>query len=116
MLTREFADHFAAEWVAAWNSHDLARILAHYASDFEMASPMIALVAGETSGVLRGHEAVGRYWRAALARAPQLHFTVLGTFVSAQSVALHYQGVRGPVVEVFTFNAQGLVTRAAAHY
>lgn len=116
MLTRDLADHFAAEWVAAWNSHDLARILAHYAPDFEMASPLIAKLAGEPSGVLRGHAAVGAYWRAALARTPELHFTLLSVFVSAHSVALHYEGVRGPVIEVFEFNADGLVQRAAAHY
>lgn len=32
------------------------------------------------------------------------------------SIALHYQGVRGPAVEVFFFDDAGLVSRAAAHY
>jgi ketosteroid isomerase-like protein len=39
MMTAEFAAQFAEEWIAAWNSHDLDRILSHYADDFEMASP-----------------------------------------------------------------------------
>jgi hypothetical protein len=38
MLTRDFAEHFAADWIAAWNAHDLEHILAHYA-DFGMSSP-----------------------------------------------------------------------------
>ena len=28
-ITREFAEGFAGEWIAAWNAHDLERILAH---------------------------------------------------------------------------------------
>lgn len=116
MLTREFADRFAAEWIDAWNSHDLDRILAHYAEDFTMASPRIALVAGEPSGVLCGREAVGAYWKRALELAPSLRFELLATFVGAGSVVLHYEGVRGPATEVFFFGPDGRVSWAAAHY
>ena len=53
---------FAGEWVAAWNAHDLGRILDHYADDFEMTSPYIVTLAGEPGGTLRGKAAVGAYW------------------------------------------------------
>lgn len=115
-LDRGFADHFAADWIAAWNSHDLDRILAHYHPDFEMSSPHIVAIAGEPSGRLRGRAAVGAYWAKALARLPDLHFRLIGCYLGADSVALHYQGVRGPAVETFFFDPQGLVVRAAAHY
>jgi ketosteroid isomerase-like protein len=52
------AHHFAAEWIDAWNAHDLDRVLAHYADQFEMSSPFIARIAGEASGSLRGKKAV----------------------------------------------------------
>jgi len=116
MLTRAWAEHFAEEWIAAWNSHDPARILGHYRDDFTMASPRIADIGGEPSGVLHGKAAVGRYWAKALAALPGLRFTLLATFVGADSVALHYEGARGPAVEVFFFDDAGLVVRAAAHY
>jgi ketosteroid isomerase-like protein len=32
---------FAEEWIASWKSHDLDRILAHYADDVEVTTPMI---------------------------------------------------------------------------
>jgi ketosteroid isomerase-like protein len=116
MISREQADHFAHEWIEAWNSHDLDRILAHYSDDFVMASPRIALLTQERSGVLRGKPAVAAYWAKALALAPDLRFTLLATFVGADSVAIHYQGPRGPAIEVFFLDPQGLVCRAAAHY
>lgn len=116
MLTRERADAFAREWIEAWNSHDLDRILAHYSDDFVMSSPRIAVVAQEPSGVLGGKFAVARYWEKALALAPDLHFELVSTFVGADSIAIHYRGPQGPRVEVFFFNRAGQVCRAAAHY
>lgn len=116
MITRDFAEHFAAEWVAAWNAHDLPRILSHYADDFEMASPYIAQIADEPSGVLKGKAAVGAYWQAALARMPELRFELKEILVGAQSLTLYYRGARGMAAEVFFFDGKGLVSKAAAHY
>lgn len=61
MLDQNFADLFADDWVDAWNAHDLDRILSHYIDDFEMTSPVIIKVAGETSGRLRGKENIRAY-------------------------------------------------------
>lgn len=116
VLDRAFAERFAAEWVAAWNSHDLGRILSHYHPEFEMSSPRIVQIVGEPSGRLRGHAAVGAYWAQALALLPELHFTLIDTFLGTDSITLHYEGPRGPAAEVFFFDLQGRVVRAAAHY
>ena len=32
---------FAEEWITAWNTHDLDRILSHYAEDIVFRSPVI---------------------------------------------------------------------------
>lgn len=111
-----FAERFAGEWIAAWNSHDLDRILAHYQDDFEMSSPFIALIAGEPSGRLKGKPAVRAYWAKALKLVPNLHFELVQAFAGAGSIAIHYQGHRGPVVEVLHFGPGGKVRAAFAHY
>ena len=54
MITREQAERLASEWIAAWNDHDLERILAHYTDDFTMSSPRIAVVAHEPSAQYLG--------------------------------------------------------------
>ena len=51
-MDSKFANKFAAEWIAAWNAHDLPRVLSHYTEDFEMSSPKIVQIAGEASGRL----------------------------------------------------------------
>jgi len=116
MIDPDFAHRFAAEWIDAWNRHDLDAILAHYADDFEMRSPLIAQFAGEPSGRLSGKAAVGAYWSEALQRLPQLHFHLLHVFCGVGSLLLHYQGARGPAAEWFAFGPDGKVIHAAAHY
>ena len=117
MLTQQFAHRFAAEWIAAWNPHDLRRILAHYADDFEMSSPFIVKYAGEPSGTLQGKDAVGRYWQQTLKRIPDLHFTLIDALFSVESICLYYRSVfEMRAVEWLRFNDEGKVSKAVAHY
>lgn len=116
-ITASFAEEFARDWVEAWNTRDLPRVLAHYTEDFEMSSPFIAQFTGEPSGRLKGKKNVAAYWRAALERLPNLRFELLQVFTGASSVVLVYQTSFGrKAAETFFFNQAGLVERAAAHY
>lgn len=110
------AERFAAEWAAAWNSHDLERILAHYTEDVEFASPKIVELLGEPSGVARGKEALRAYWRKGLELLPELHFVVEEVRASTDSVVIAYRNERGRgVTEVLTFRGD-LVCRGFGAY
>lgn len=116
-MERSFADRFAADWISAWNAHDLERVLSHYADDFEMSSPLIVRIAGEPSGTLRGKATVRAYWSKALELLPDLRFELISVLVGARSITLYYQGVRNRrVAEVFHFGPDEKVTSAFAHY
>ncbi|MGE5453193.1 MAG: nuclear transport factor 2 family protein [Acidobacteriota bacterium] len=116
-MDKQATAHFAEDWIAAWNAHDLERVLAHYSDDFEMSSPVITQVTGNTDGRLKGKQAVGAYWAKALALFPDLKFIPICTLVGVNSVVIHYQGATGKrVAEVFSFDDAGLVCRAHAHY
>ncbi|HEY6942137.1 nuclear transport factor 2 family protein [Dokdonella sp.] len=116
MLTAAFAASFAREWIDAWNAHDVDRVLAHYADDFELASPFIASIAGVPEGRLVGKGAVRAYWAEALRRMPTLHFRLITCFVGVESLVIHYQGVSGPAAETLVFGVDRRVIRAYAHY
>lgn len=116
MIDKSFADHFATDWIDAWNAHDLDRVLSHYADDFEMSSPVIVKIAGEPTGILKGKDAVGAYWAKALQLIPDLHFELVATLIGVNSITLYYNGVRGPSAEVFHFDRNGKVINAYAHY
>ena len=61
----------------AWNSHDLDRIMSHYADDFQMTSPFIVTMMNEPTGTIKGKENVRAYWFKALERLPDLHFDLI---------------------------------------
>ena len=111
-----FARRFAQEWIAAWNSHDMERILAHYDDEFEMNSPIIRVLAGEPSGKLRGKTAVGAYWTKALEKTPDLRFELVTALAGVDSVTIYYRGHRGLCAEVLHFGPSGKVRAAFAHY
>lgn len=111
-----FAERFATEWVAAWSSHDLDRILAHYEDDFETSFPLIRTMAGEPSGKLRGKAAVRAYWARALQALPDLRFEPVQALAGADSVTICYKGHRGLTAEVLHFGPDGKVRAAFAHY
>jgi ketosteroid isomerase-like protein len=116
-VDQQFAEHFASNWVAFWNAHDLERILSHYADDFEMSSPVIVQIANEPTGTLRGKAAVGAYWDKALQLIPDLKFELLTILVGVGSITLYYMGARSRLAaEVFHFGPDLKVTRAFAHY
>lgn len=117
MLDVEFARQFAREWIAAWNAHDLERILSHYTEDFEMTSPLIVERMGEATGTFKGKAAVRPYWERGLRVQPPLHFELEAVFVGVRSVTLLYRSnTRGRVTEVIEFDEQRRACRGTAHY
>jgi len=116
MIDKKFAEGFASDWIASWNSHDLNRILSHYSDQFEMSSPVIIQIVGEPSGRLKGKIAVGAYWAKALQVLPDLRFELLTILIGVDSITLYYKGARGLAAEVFHFGPDRKVVRAYAHY
>jgi ketosteroid isomerase-like protein len=107
----------AREWIAAWNSRDLNRVLALYTDDSEMSSPKIAALGFDDSGTLRGTDALRAYWSKALTFRPHLHFTLIETFVSPDSIALLYHDEAGKqVCEYLRLDDTGLIRQASGNY
>lgn len=115
VMTRESALAFARDWIDAWNSHDLERILAHYSEDFEMRSPLIQERMNEPSGVLKGKNRVRPYWAIGLQAQPPIKFELQGVYVGASSIAITYFSVgRGMRTEVVIFDETGKVVSGNA--
>jgi hypothetical protein len=116
-MTEAEAQDFAQQWIAAWNSHDLNRILSHYADDVEVTSPLVETVLGPGRVTIRGKPAVREYWSAGLAKYPDLYFRLFRAYAGPRSVVLHYQSVQALVgAECMEFDGAGLIRRVLAHY
>jgi len=116
-MTADEAESFAREWTAAWNSHDLDRIMSHYSEDVELTSPLVSRILGEGQHTVRGKAALRAYFKKGLDAFPDLTFVLWGAYPGVNSVVVHYQSVRGmKSAEVMVFDAQGKVCRVRAHY
>lgn len=117
MIDKEFAHKFAEDWVESWNSHNLERVLSHYSDDFEMTSPFIASMAGESSGTLKGKEKVTEYWKGGLEKIPDLKFELTDVLFSVNSIVIYYKAVLGKMgAEIMFFGNDGKVVKSIAHY
>ncbi|WP_422858686.1 nuclear transport factor 2 family protein [Flagellimonas sp. S174] len=110
-------DQFAVEWVEAWNSHDLDRILSHYSDDIEITTPMIRLAGGGKSDSLKGKEVVRAYWAKALEKIPDLKFELIDSTLGVDSIGLYYHSVMNKrAIEVMSINEEGLIEKMSALY
>jgi ketosteroid isomerase-like protein len=112
----DFALRFAEEWAAAWNAHDLDRIVTHYADDVIFSSPHIVRRLGESSGEVHGIDELRAYWGSGLEGESDLHFTVEDVRYSVDTIVINYRNQRGhAVAEVLRFR-DGLICWGCGAY
>jgi ketosteroid isomerase-like protein len=105
------------EWIAAWNSRDLERVLSLYAEDSEMTSDKIPALGFDASGTLRGKARIRAYWGKGLGLLPNLHFDLIDTYVSPDSIVVFYQNERGgKICEYLRLNAAGKIIQGSANH
>lgn len=116
-LQGEFARQLAQEWVAAWNSHDLERILEHYDDAVVLVSPVAARLLGN-GGRVEGKAALGDYFKRGLAAYADLRFDLTDVLWGVETIVVCYaNNVRGgKTAEVMQIGAGGKVLRVWANY
>ena len=115
-MDQQRAERFAEEWYAAWNAHDLDAVVEHCADGVEMASPLVATLAGREDGRLQGKDALRAYFAAGLERYPDLHFEPIRLFVGVDSLVLHYKSGERLAAEVVFLDERGKIARYVANY
>ncbi|MEX0370595.1 MAG: nuclear transport factor 2 family protein [Tateyamaria sp.] len=106
-------DAFAIAWEAAWNSHDLDRILGHFAEDVVFRSHKAMRLVGH--GELHGKDALRAYWARALDAQPDLSFVVVDVLHGHGMVVITYRNQRNVLAaETLRFGPDGLVVEASA--
>jgi len=117
MLTQEIAYSLAKNWIAAWNAHDLNKIMSHYDEQVVLVSPIAAKILDESSGMVKGKEALRAYFQKGLEVYPNLNFELLEVMWGISSVVLYYTNQKGTKSgELMEISAAGLVTKVIAHY
>lgn len=116
-LDRKAVEDAATAWIAAWNSHDLDRIVDQFSDDVELVSPRVMELLGDPRGTIRGRTALRAYFQRGLTAAPELRFTLERVYVGVKDFAIQYRRHDGrSVVETLELDAEGRVRRAVVYY
>jgi hypothetical protein len=109
------ASTFVTQWVDAWNAHDLEAVLAHFSEDAVFSSPKAAEFLGG-DGVVRGKDALRRYWDEGIRRLPDLHFEVVGIYLGVDVLVINYRNQSDVLVcEVLRFDGPLVVEGHGAY-
>jgi hypothetical protein len=116
-MTRDEAWTLADHWIAAWNAHDLDRIMSHYEDDVQLTSPVAARLLEIADGCVTGETNLRAYFERGLAAFPDLRFHLEDVLWGLNSVVLYYTNQRGArTAEFMELGAGGKVARVIAHY
>src|ERR1700722_19287980 len=117
MLTEEKVRQLAVPCVQAWNSHDLAEIMSHYAEDIVLVSPVAARILNDPLGTVKGKDALRAYFKKGLEAYPNLKFDLLDVMWGLSSVVLYYVNQKGTkTAEFMEINSNGKIVRVVANY
>ena len=117
LMTEDEARSFAADWIEAWNSHDLDRIMTHYAEDLVLVSPVAAQLLNDPAGMVRGKDSLREYFQKGLNAFPQLRFDLIDVMRGLSSIVLYYSNQKGTKSgEFMELNPQRKITRVVANY
>jgi 3-hydroxy acid dehydrogenase/malonic semialdehyde reductase len=109
----------AERWLAAWNAHDLDRILALYAVDARHTSKRIRMLGGSDE-TLHGRDAIAAYFRRGLEHYPTLRFEPISVSTGPRTVVIEYRrcGVDAeePTVELLEVDAEGVIVHSRVYH
>ena len=117
VLTLEFANSFSNEWIEAWNSHDINRIILHYAEQLEFKSPLIVERYSDPTGTITKREKLQEYFLIGLNKSPALTFKLKQTLLGVDGLTLYYENARsGVTAEYFEFNNDEKIIKTVSCY
>ncbi|MEX0999255.1 MAG: nuclear transport factor 2 family protein [Thermodesulfobacteriota bacterium] len=117
MVSKEQAQELAQDWIDAWNSRDIYRILSHYSDEVVFTSPFVVKLLGDNSGTIQGKADLKPYFMKGLEAYPNLKFELYKVLTGVDSITLYYKTVNEMLAaEVMELNSDGKITKVIAHY
>jgi predicted SnoaL-like aldol condensation-catalyzing enzyme len=83
-------EQIALQWFAAFNEHNLEKLLALYDDNAKHYSPKLKIRQPETEGWIIGKAALRAWWQDAFDRLPTLHYKLTALTANNKSVFMEY--------------------------
>lgn len=83
-------EFIAQQWFAAFNAHDLEKLLSLYDDNAEHFSPKLKIRRPETHGLVIGKDALRDWWQDAFDRLPTLHYKTTSLTANDDRIFMEY--------------------------
>ena len=115
-MNRAAAERFVAAWCANWCRVDIEAVVAHFADDAEMRSPLALTLTG--SAVVTGAENIRAYWRKAYGHVQSADLKLLNWSWddTIARLTVWWQPGEARASEFMDFDHAGRVVRSEAFY
>jgi ketosteroid isomerase-like protein len=108
---------YTEAWIAAWNAHDLDRIMSHYAATLCFTSPVVLKRYPGSDGTIRDAKALREYFAIGLRSLPDLRFELVSVLRAVDGFSMYYiNAVGGHTAEYVELDAQDHAVRVIACY
>jgi ketosteroid isomerase-like protein len=105
------------DWIEAWNSKDLDRVMQHYASSVVFEANTVVRRWNRSDGILHGVDELREHFRMGLEIAPALHFELEEVFTAPSGYAALYRRDNGNrVLDVVELNESWKAAAVKAFY
>lgn len=90
MASPSFNESIALQWFAAFNEHDLQKLLELYDDNAQHYSPKLKARQPETLGFITGKKGLHDWWSDAFVRLPGLHYKIEKLTANEERVFMEY--------------------------
>ncbi len=113
-------ENIARQWFAAFNSHNLEKLLSLYDDHAAHFSPKLKIRRPETNGFVSGKPALHDWWADAFDRFPELHYQVTSLTANGERVFMEYTRIvpgeeNMPVAEVLEIKNGKIIASRVYH-
>jgi ketosteroid isomerase-like protein len=116
-MTHEDAEAHAKDWIEAWNTRDLERILSHYSQNVVFEAETVKVRWKKADGKLHGIEELRKHFALGLELAPELKFEFERVFLAPSGYAILYRRENGNrVIDTITIDDVGHAAKVTAYY
>lgn len=116
-MTQEDAEAHAKEWIEAWNSHNLERILSYYSQNVVFEAETVKVRWKKADGKLHGIAELRKHFALGLELAPHLKFQLEQVFLAPSGYAILYRRENGNrVIDTIINDDGGDAVKVIAYY
>lgn len=110
MISTNKLTELVRDWLNAWNSKDIDRLMNHYHDNIAFSSATVVKRWNTKSGKLIGKEAVRKHFLKGFEETNHVLFELLGVLQGMEGIVLVYRkGALGMAADVITLDDSGLV-------